>query len=145
MKAILVNLQNFPYEVNVFGSKGRLRAIAGSLPFVQLEAWKESLLKVVGNDCEIYLAPPKIKERDIWGVVMYASERESEVIEICSKNNFTESELDFSNDKTQKSVSEQLALIKTREDKLRSDENSIRDEVTKYAETHVDTLKKAAD
>ena len=144
-KAILANLSGFPYEINIFGSKGRLRAIAGSLPFVQSEIWKESLLKEVGKDCEIYLAPPKIKERDVWCVVLYASERESDVMDICLKYNFTESELNFSNDKAQRGVSEQLALIMSRQDELRRDENSINNEASKYANEHVDVLRKLED
>ena len=145
MKAVLTNLSGFPHEINIFGSGGRLRAVAGSLPFVQSEAWKNGLLKEVGKDCEIYLAPPKIKERDIWGVAMYASERESEVMEICSKNNFTLSELDFSKEDKQRSVSEQLALIKTRRNELRAEEKSVHDEVTKYAAGHVDVFRKLVD
>ncbi|MCL1940296.1 MAG: V-type ATP synthase subunit I [Synergistaceae bacterium] len=142
-KAILANLSGFPHGVNIFGSKGRVRAAAGSLPFVQSEAWKQSLLNEIGSDCEIYLAPPKIKERDIWGVVMYAAERENEVAEICSKNNFSASDLNFSG--AQGSVSEQLASIKTRQDKLHSEEKSIQEEVAKYAGENVETLRKLVD
>ena len=144
-KTILDNLSGFPYEVNIFGSKGRLRAVAGSLPFMQSEPWKESLLKEIGTDCEIYLAPPKIKERDIWGVVMYASERESEVMEICLKNNFTESELDFSKEEKQISVSAQLEFIKQRQNKLHSEEKNIHDEISKYALLNVPVLRKLVD
>jgi len=66
-------------------------------------------------------------------------------MEICSKNNFSESDLDFSGDKERKSVSEQLALIKTRQDKLLSEEKAICDEVTKYAQANVDILRKLTD
>jgi V/A-type H+-transporting ATPase subunit I len=146
-KAILTNLSGFPYAINIFGavSCGRLRAAAGSLPLAQSEMWKETLLKEVDNDCEVYLAPPIIKKRDIWGVVMYASERESEVIEICSKNNFTMSELDFSKEDKQRSVSEQLALIDIRQDELRVEGKSIHGLVTNYAEGHVGVFRKLID
>ena len=144
-KAILNNLSGFPHDLNIFSSVGRLRAITGSLPTVQSEAWKDSLLKEVGDDCEIFLAPPKAKERDVWAVLMYASERENEVMEIGSKNSFTVSELDFSKDDMRRSVPEQITLISSKQDKLREEEKSINEKVVNYAKEHVEIFRKLAD
>ena len=143
MKAILANFIDFPYMLNIFSSKERLRAVAGNLPAGQTEMWKENLLKEVGNDCEIYLSPSK--GRDSWGVVMYASERESEVMEICSKSNFTICELNFSKDNENVRAGEQFVLLNAKLDKLRSQENSIHSEIAKYADEHVDTFRKLTD
>ncbi|MCL2146545.1 MAG: V-type ATP synthase subunit I [Synergistaceae bacterium] len=145
MKTILGNLTGFPYDLNIFGSVGRLRAITGSLPTVQSEVWKDSLLKEVGDDCEIYLAPPGKKDRDVWAVLMYASERENEVMEIGSKNNFTISELDFRKDDMRRSVSEQIAQFLEKQNKLREEEKSIHEKVVKYANEHVDIFRKLVD
>ncbi|MCL2768345.1 MAG: V-type ATP synthase subunit I [Synergistaceae bacterium] len=144
-KGIFTKLTGFQHNINIFGSKGRLRAIAGCLPFMQSEAWKENLLKEVGNDCEVYLAHPQKKERYIWGVVMYASERESEVMEICLKSNLTISELDFSKDNVKRNVSEQLELIKTRQGELRSEEEFLHEEIAKFANEHVGVFRKLVD
>lgn len=141
-RAILTNIPDFPYTIDVFASKSRLRAELGNMPLAQLQTWQEALKEKIGADCEIYVAPVQPKAREVWVAVMYDAARENEVLEICAKNNLTVAEMAFAEPK---SVKEELELLERRERTLLSEENSVRSDVARFSNSRLSDIRKLSD
>ena len=83
---ILSNIKGFPYPLSVLREGTRtVKGVLGTL--TSLDALKEDLAAYsYSKETELFVAPRQLKDRDAWVVLLYAREREQEILELCAKH-----------------------------------------------------------
>jgi V/A-type H+-transporting ATPase subunit I len=87
---ILSNIRGFPYPLSVLRGEGTrtLKGVLGTLSAAQLDTLREDLT-AYSMETELFAAPQKLKAKDAWVALLYAREREQEILALCVKDGMT--------------------------------------------------------
>ena len=108
-----------------------------------LTAWKEAAAEVLGEDgeCSLFF-PPKGSTEKPWGVLYYLRSRESAVQEMTLRNNVSKVEIPAGIKGT---AAEEISKVEEKLAAVEAEEKSIDAEFRKFAEAHMDSVRKLGD
>ncbi|MDR1623087.1 MAG: V-type ATP synthase subunit I [Synergistaceae bacterium] len=86
---VLSNIKDFPYPLSVLREGTQtLKGVLGTFSIAQLDVFREDLA-AYSDETELFVAPQKTKDKDVWVVLLYVRAREQEILELCAKDGMT--------------------------------------------------------
>jgi V/A-type H+-transporting ATPase subunit I len=139
---VLSFLQYFPYTLDIFRGTRTIKAIFGSLPSESVDLLTAALEEKAGSGYETHVVGGTPKDGDARLVIIFGREHESAVLEQCSRFNFTDIDVQRTEEKMASAVVEEL---RDRQAALFSDEEKLHDAVLDAAERYTPIVRTLTD